>query len=168
MVTSLRKITHDALAIEIETPRTYKESVDLFRIGKNEINKNPDGIDFSGRTFELLSLFGLMTRKAAMDRDSSGFKKGRNAVLANTDTAMAHIWMVTPTNTRIATGCVFTLRQPRPRLGCTLLVKRYKNFLRCRLCMMKPINCSHQRVALCKCWLAWDTEKLNIRVHAGR
>ena len=31
--------------IEIETPRTYKESVDLFRIGRAEVDANPDGID---------------------------------------------------------------------------------------------------------------------------
>jgi len=101
MVANLRRITHDALAREIETPRTYKESVDLFRIGKKEINNNPDGIDFSGRMFEALSMFGMLSRKSALDRDSSGFKQGRDAVLKNTDTAMAHIWMVTPTNTRI-------------------------------------------------------------------
>jgi len=54
-VDALRKLTEEALMREIETPRTYKESVDLFRIGKNEIEANPDGIDFSGRAFELMT-----------------------------------------------------------------------------------------------------------------
>ena len=101
MVAKLRKLTHEALAIEIDTPRTYKESVDLFRIGKAEIDESPDGIDFSGRRFELLSMFGLFSRNGALDRESSGFKQGRDAVLESTDTAMAHIWVITQTNTRL-------------------------------------------------------------------
>ena len=101
MVAALRKITHEALFVELDTPRTYKESVDLFRIGKQEIESNPDGIDFSGRRYELLSALGLFTRAAANDKQSSGFKKGRDAVLANTDTAMAHLWLVTSGNTRV-------------------------------------------------------------------
>jgi len=101
MVKTLRNLTHESLSIELDTPRTYKESVDLFRIGKKEINRNPDGIDFSGRTFEILSLFGMFSRKVALDPESSGYKQGRAAVLENTTTAMAHLWVVTPTNTRL-------------------------------------------------------------------
>jgi len=100
-VDALRKLTEEALMREIETPRTYKESVDLFRIGKNEIEANPDGIDFSGRAFELMALTGLFTRKKALDQTSKGFEAGKDAVIENTKTAMAHIWLVTPTNTRI-------------------------------------------------------------------
>ncbi|MGR3490456.1 MAG: Acg family FMN-binding oxidoreductase, partial [Shimia sp.] len=33
-----RDLTHDALRIEIDTPRTYQESVDVFRIGAAEVN----------------------------------------------------------------------------------------------------------------------------------
>jgi len=99
-VQALRKLTHDALQLEIDTPRTYQESVDLFRIGKAEIESNPDGIDFSGPLFEILHLFGLFTRKSAVDTSSSAYKQGIAAILRNTDTAMAHIWQVTTNNTR--------------------------------------------------------------------
>ncbi len=47
-----RDLTSKALMIEIETPATYKESVDLFRIGKREVNANPDGITFFGPLME--------------------------------------------------------------------------------------------------------------------
>ena len=100
-ISTLRTLTTEALLIEIETPRTYKESVDLFRIGKKEVEKNPDGIDFTGRMFELLSTFGLFSREAALDTDSTAFKSGKKSVLENTETAMAHVWLVTDGNTRI-------------------------------------------------------------------
>lgn len=69
-VAKLRKLTRDAFTIELDTPRTYKESVDLFRIGKKEIEANPDGIDFSGPMFETMGFFGLMSREGALDTNS--------------------------------------------------------------------------------------------------
>ena len=86
--------------IEIDTPHTFKESVDLFRIGKAEIEANPDGIDFSGPMFETLGAFGLMTREGTLDTSSMMFEQGKAAVLANTETAMGHLWMNTRGNTR--------------------------------------------------------------------
>ena len=100
-VNQIRKITHDAMAIEIKTPRTYQESVDLFRIGKAEINANPDGIDFSGAMFESLAKVGYFTREAALDSKSSAYHQGIDAVMASIDTAMGYIWLTTKTNTRL-------------------------------------------------------------------
>ncbi|MDW4499306.1 twin-arginine translocation pathway signal protein [Sulfitobacter sp. D35] len=113
-----RELTTKALMIEIETPRTYKESVDLMRIGKAEVNENPDGIDFSGAMFDTLALTGIMTREASLDTSSTGFQEGIKAVIANTETAMGHLWMVTPGNSRrdqIAAGADWL----RVNLACT-------------------------------------------------
>lgn len=113
-----RKLTSEALMIEIETPHTFQESVDLFRIGKREVNANPDGIDFSGPLFETLHLTGMMTREAAADTSSTAYSSGVDAVLANSETAMGHLWMVTPGNTRtdqIAAGAEWL----RLNLACT-------------------------------------------------
>lgn len=99
-IAALRVLSHDALRIEIETPHTYKESVDLFRIGRREVNANPDGIDFSGPLFEAMALTGTFTREAALNRESMAYTEGLKAVFANTDTAMGHLWQVTSTNTR--------------------------------------------------------------------
>jgi len=99
-VAAWRALTEAALSIEIATHRTYKESVDLFRIGKREVLANPDGIDFTGPMFEALKATGQFNRAVAMDRDSLGYRAGLNAVLANCRTAMGHLWMVTPGNTR--------------------------------------------------------------------
>lgn len=95
-----RGLTTDALLIEIETPHTYKESVDLMRIGKSEVNANPDGIDFSGTIFETLAMIGVMTREALLDKSSTGYLEGVKAVTENTKTAMGHLWMVTDGNRR--------------------------------------------------------------------
>jgi hypothetical protein len=99
-VADWRDLSEAAMQIEIDTPRTYKESVDLFRIGKAEINANPDGIDFSGPMFETLSLVGQFDRELALDRSSTAFRQGEEIVIGNIRTAMAHAWMVTPGNTR--------------------------------------------------------------------
>ncbi|MES2550530.1 MAG: twin-arginine translocation pathway signal protein, partial [Pseudomonadota bacterium] len=106
-VADWRAFTREALRIEIETPRTYKESVDLFRIGRAEVDANPDGIDFTGPLFEVLGTTGLMTRDTVLDTSSQAYQAGLDAVYANTDTAMGHVWLVTPGNARIdqiATG----------------------------------------------------------------
>lgn len=100
-IQTLRTLTHEAMAIEFETPRTYKESVDLFRIGKSEIEALPDGIDLSGPLFEAMHAAGLLTREAALDRDSTAYGEGLRYVFQNTDTAMGYLWMTTKTNSRI-------------------------------------------------------------------
>ena len=99
-IAELRALTSAALTVEVETPHTYKESVDLFRIGHREVNANPDGIDFSGPLFEAMHLTGTFSRDVAMDRTSIGYREGLKAVLANAETAMGHLWLVTDGNSR--------------------------------------------------------------------
>ena len=99
-VAALRALTRAALEIELATPHTYRESVDLFRIGAAEVDANPDGIDFTGPLFETLGTFGLFSRAAALDRQGSAFRAGVDAVMANADSAMGHVWLVTPGNSR--------------------------------------------------------------------
>ncbi len=106
-VAKWRALTREALRIEIETPHTYRESVDLFRIGRAEVDASPDGIDFTGPLFEVMGATGLFTRDVVLDTGSQAYKAGLDAVYANTDTAMGHVWLVTAGNTRadqIATG----------------------------------------------------------------
>lgn len=106
-VAELIDITTRAMAIEIDTPRTFGESVDLFRIGRREVEANPDGLEFHGPSFEAMRLFGLFSRGAARDPDSTAFAQGRAATLSPIGAAVAHIWQITPDNSRatqIATG----------------------------------------------------------------
>ena len=96
----LLNLTAAAFQIEFETPRTYKVSVDLFRIGAREVDANPDGIDFSGPMFEGLSATGLFSRDAAMDRDGVSYRSGLEMVTSTAATGMAYIWLTTPGNSR--------------------------------------------------------------------
>jgi hypothetical protein len=99
-VAQMRGVTREALQIEIDTAHTYRESVDLFRIGRAEIDANPDGIDFGGPLFETLGAFGMFSREAALDKASQTFQAGLEAVMANVDTAMGHVWLTTAGNSR--------------------------------------------------------------------
>jgi hypothetical protein len=106
-VAELRAADVRAMEIEIDTPHTFRESVDLFRIGRREVEANPDGLEFHGPMFETMRLFGLFTREAAGDPASTAFHQGKTAVLEPIDTAVAHIWTVTSDNaraTQIAAG----------------------------------------------------------------
>lgn len=64
---TLRRIAHAAWMTEVTTPAAWKESIDLLRLGKAEINANPDGIDVGGPFIDTLVLLGLATREAALD-----------------------------------------------------------------------------------------------------
>lgn len=100
MVEDFRAMTAEALVIELQTPQTYKESVDLFRIGHAEVNANPDGLDFSGPKWELLRMTGQFTRKGALDPNGFAFKAGLDLVQETAQTGMAYAWLTTQGNTR--------------------------------------------------------------------
>ncbi|KNG95653.1 twin-arginine translocation pathway signal protein [Pseudaestuariivita atlantica] len=89
-----------AFDIELRTPRTYRESVDVFRIGRAEINAQPDGIDLGGPMFQALGRLGLLTRETALDPEGIVFRSGYDAVMANVTTAGGHVWLCTQGNTR--------------------------------------------------------------------
>ena len=99
-VTALRELTVQAFEIEFETPRTYKESVDLFRIGHREVDANPDGLDFTGPFFETLRLSGQFSRDKALDRDGFSYKTGLDMVRDTARTGMGYVWLTTAGNSR--------------------------------------------------------------------
>jgi hypothetical protein len=99
-VGALRALSWEAMEIELRTYRTMKESVDLMRIGKAEIEANPDGISLGGPLNEGLELLGLMDRQAMLDPGSMVFAEGMKAQKLQFDTAMAFLWLATPGNAR--------------------------------------------------------------------
>jgi hypothetical protein len=100
LVAKLRELTWDAWMIEAQTPRTFKESVDLMRIGKSEIEANPDGIALSGAMIEALALIGQISRASLADPTSSAFKAGTDKYRPIIATATGYAWVVTPGNSR--------------------------------------------------------------------
>ncbi|WP_417435699.1 Acg family FMN-binding oxidoreductase [Hoeflea sp.] len=99
-VAALRALSWEAMEIELRTRRTMKESVDLMRIGKAEIEANPDGISLGGPLMEGLSLLGMMNREEMLDPGSTMFSRSLAAQKVQFDTAMAFLWLTTPGNTR--------------------------------------------------------------------
>lgn len=99
-VAELRQLTLDAWNVEANLPRTLKESVDLFRIGKAEINANPDGIDLGGPFLESLALVGILTRESQLDSTSSGFAEGVKMYSAMLIATPAYATIKTNANTR--------------------------------------------------------------------
>jgi hypothetical protein len=98
----LRELTWNAHKTEVTTHRTNMESVDLMRIGKAEINANPDGIDIGGTAFlDAAALAGVISRKELADPTSSGFKIGLDMYEAFMYSAMAHLWLTTDGNSRL-------------------------------------------------------------------
>lgn len=99
-VAALRALSWEAMVIELRTYRTMKESVDLMRIGKAEIEANPDGISLGGPLMEGMSVLGLMDKDAMLDPDTMVFVQGMEAQKPQFDTAMAFLWLATPGNAR--------------------------------------------------------------------
>lgn len=104
---ALRRHAEAASRAEAADPAAWGESVDLLRIGRAEIEANPDGIDLGGPMMESLAMAGILTREAAADvtdPGTIGAIEGDAAIMA---AAPAMVSQTTATNTRadqIATG----------------------------------------------------------------
>ncbi len=99
-VADLRDLSWRAHKVETFTPRTMQESIDLMRIGKAEIEQNPDGIDLGGFPVGLFAKLGLVNRTQMADPQSTAFKQGLDMYHGLMHSAMGHVWVVTHDNNR--------------------------------------------------------------------
>ncbi|WP_170474491.1 Acg family FMN-binding oxidoreductase [Ruegeria arenilitoris] len=99
-VARIRELTKRAFEIEVKTPRTLKESVDLMRIGKAEINSNPDGIELRDPMLEALRLTGLLGQDTLMNIDHPGNKAQLRDYYAMLDATPHYAVITTRTNNR--------------------------------------------------------------------
>lgn len=119
LVAELRSLTWRAWMIEARTARTWKESVDLMRIGRSEIEANPDGIALSGAFIEAAALAGQISRASLADPTSSAYKAGVDKYRPMLEATPAYLWVTTPGNIRadqIAAGRAYV----RANLAATL------------------------------------------------
>ncbi|MEM6939679.1 MAG: twin-arginine translocation pathway signal protein [Pseudomonadota bacterium] len=100
-VAQLRDLSFDAWMIETMTPRTMKESVDLMRMGKAEINATPDGIDIGGAFLESLMVAGLLTRAKLLDPEDFSFQEGIRTYREIMYNTPAYAVLTTPGNTSL-------------------------------------------------------------------
>lgn len=99
-VAPIRAMTKRAFEIETNTPHTLKESVDLMRIGKAEINANPDGIELSDPLLEALRLTGFLTEEVLMDLEHPGNKAQLKAYHAMLEATPHYAVLTSAANTR--------------------------------------------------------------------
>ncbi|MDA9230861.1 twin-arginine translocation pathway signal protein [Alphaproteobacteria bacterium] len=100
-VEALKKISLDAWYVEYETPRTLKESIDLMRFGKSEINATPDGIDIGGPLLELLALTGTLNPQTMADPTSTAYSTGIDMYEAMLSATPNYLLIKTNGNSRL-------------------------------------------------------------------
>jgi len=96
----LRDLSQVALRDEIKDPAAFRESVDLMRIGRAEIEAHPDGISIGGPLLEALGMLGIVSREAMVDPDSSSFQIGLDMADEQAQTSMGFVWINTRGNDR--------------------------------------------------------------------
>ncbi len=75
-VRPLREIAGQAMLLEMQTPRTLRESVIRTRVGSEQIRKHRDGIDLHGPLFWMLNLFDAMSADKAMTPGTLAYQGG--------------------------------------------------------------------------------------------
>ncbi|MEM9715146.1 MAG: twin-arginine translocation pathway signal protein [Pseudomonadota bacterium] len=101
VVAEIRDMTKRAFEIEVMTPHTFKESVDLMRIGKAEINANPDGIEMREASFEVLRRIGAMSDATISNPNHFGFQGFLAGYLDMLDQTQHYAVITTAGNTRM-------------------------------------------------------------------
>ena len=96
-----RELGWKAHEVEMATTRTMMESVNLMRFGKAEVEASPDGIDFTGVSFELMNKTGLMTRENVGDPTSTSFNQGMQMYKEIHFSTMGYVWVKSAGNSRV-------------------------------------------------------------------
>ncbi|MDP1841358.1 MAG: twin-arginine translocation pathway signal protein [Reyranella sp.] len=113
-VDRLRALAIAGSEMEMNTPRTHKESIDVVRIGAAEIAAHRDGISLKGPMIWALRQAGQMTPAKAMTPGTLAWDGGRDYALAGYTSARAFGWITSADNarpTQIATGRAFVRLQ---------------------------------------------------------
>ncbi len=123
-VERLRALAIAGSELEMNLPRTHKESIDVARIGAPEIAAHRDGISLKGPMIWALRQAGQMTRQNAMTPGTLAWNGGRDYAMAGYASARTFGWMTTPDNaraTQIAVGRSFVrLQLKATELGVAL------------------------------------------------
>lgn len=101
LVDRLMNLTGQAVMTEMQTPRTLRESIDVLRIGADEIAANPDGIELHGPMFWWMRRLGLMTREKAMTPGTLAYQGGIDYAAGWAAATPAFGWLTTAGNRRV-------------------------------------------------------------------
>lgn len=99
-VDKIKDMLYQGMAVEFSTRHTLKESADLMRLGKAEIEASPDGIDLGGPMMELLIAAGMINKKDLSDPDHQSVKDYLARTKNIYDTSQGIVWQTTNDNSR--------------------------------------------------------------------
>ncbi len=99
---SLIDVCLEGWRIETGTKRTHMESVNLIRIGKAEVARNPDGIALSGGMIDVMAGLGILTREALADPNSNASKSSNDMFEKMIEATPAFFWIRSETADRSA------------------------------------------------------------------
>lgn len=96
----IKALARKAWEIEWGLDRTRRESINLMRIGKREIEAKPDGLFLGGPMLEALAAAGLLTREDMDRKGSTGYEQSLTLYNAAIDASPAFVFLTTAANTR--------------------------------------------------------------------
>ena len=94
-VAALRTLCVESAKVEIGTPRTVLESLQLMRVGPAEIAQHRDGISSMSPMIRTLSAVGMFDRNAAPAVGSTGYNGALKRFEEHSNTAMGFFWLNT-------------------------------------------------------------------------
>lgn len=103
----IRDIAARAVMLEMETPRTHKESIDRVRIGADAIARHRDGIDLNGPMFWWMNKLGLITPETMSTPGTMAWQGGIDYAMGWLNGTPSYGWMTTAGNdraTQVAVG----------------------------------------------------------------
>jgi hypothetical protein len=96
----LRQLAWDAFEREFQTPAAHQETVNLIRVGREEIATHRDGIAIRGPMVEFARAVGLVNKRTLADIENKQTRDGLEAWRPLALDAPAFMWIDTTGNTR--------------------------------------------------------------------
>lgn len=100
-MTRLRAIAQRAWDIEMTTPRTVMESMEVLRVGAAEVLAHRDGVTLLDPKVELLTRLGLFDRTKAPGPDEYATTSQIKGFAERLESTPGYWWITSPDNTRI-------------------------------------------------------------------
>ena len=98
----IKSIAVNAWKVEWEHPTTRRESINVTRIGKSEINQDPWGLSLRGPIIEGLKIIGAMDQQNMDIPGTSAYEESLKFYSKACESAAAFMWLVTPNNDRMS------------------------------------------------------------------
>ena len=104
-VGAMRAMAIEGMHVEMATPETAMESVRLLRLGRDEVNRLPDGIDLASPEVEDLLARGVLSHEAVAAEMASGgegpiMEQMVAYTIAPMEATPAYLWQTTAGNAR--------------------------------------------------------------------